>query len=158
VEGRAGGAGAAAAGTAGAVHRRPGTAADAIPLDAVTDPAGRAGCGDSTAPSLRVERPPTLARGRLSTAGRAADTGCSGLARVQVAVTDPVERGCRFLGPDGKLGPVTDCAHPYGLIAAGGTRWSLELEASRLPEDAEATIWALDRAGNTSSMRRFAVR
>jgi hypothetical protein len=34
----------------------------------------------------------------------------------------------------------------------------LELEAFRLPEDVEATIWTLDRAGNMSSMRRFAVR
>jgi hypothetical protein len=149
---------AAPAATASAVHRAPGTAVDAIPLDAVTDPAGVAGCGDSTAPTLSVERPPTLAGGRLSTAGRADDAGCSGLARVQVAVTDPVERGCRFLGPDGELGPVSDCAHPYALIAAGATRWSLKLDALRLPEDAEATIWALDRAGNTSSVRRFAVR
>jgi hypothetical protein len=157
-QGARGGRGAAPAATASAVHRRPGTAVDAIPLDAVTDPAGAAGCGDSTAPTLSVERAPTLADGRLSTAGSAADAGCSGLARVQVAVTDPVEHGCRFLGPDSELGPVTDCAHPYALIAAGGARWSLELEAVRLPEDAEASIWALDRAGNTSSMRRFAVR
>jgi hypothetical protein len=149
---------AAPAATASAVRRRPGTAVDAIPLDAATDPAGVAGCGDSTAPTLGVERAPTLVGGRLSTAGRAADAGCSGLARVQVAVTDRVENGCRFLGADGELGPVSDCAHPYALIAAGGTRWSLELEAVRLPEDAEAAIWALDRAGNTSSVRRFAVR
>ena len=71
---------------------------------------------------------------------------------------DPVEHGCRFLGPDGERGPVSDCAHPYALIAAGGTRWSLELDASHLPEDVEAAIWALDRAGNTSPARRFAVR
>jgi hypothetical protein len=114
----------------------------------VTDPPGVAGCGDSTPPTLSIERPPTLAGGRLSTAGSAADAGCSGLARVQVAVADPVEHGCRFPGPDGELGPGTDCAHPYTLIAAGGARWSLELEAVRLPEDAEAAIWALDRAGN----------
>ena len=94
----------------------------------------------------------------MSTAGSASDAGCSGLARVQVAVTDPVDHGCRFLGPDGEFGPVADCAHPYALIAAGGTHWSLELEAVRLPGDAEATIWALDRAGNVSSVRRFAVR
>jgi hypothetical protein len=157
-QGGGGGREAAPAATPAAVHRGPGTAVDAIPLDAVTDPAGVAGCGDSTAPTLGVERAPTLAGGRLSTTGRAADAGCSGLARVQVAVTDRVDNGCRFLGPDGELGPVSDCAHPYALIAAGGTRWSLELEAVRLPEDAEAAIWALDRAGNTSSVRRFAVR
>jgi hypothetical protein len=90
--------------------------------------------------------------------GSAADSGCSGLARVQVAVTVRVENGCRFLGADGELGPVSDCAHPYALIASGGTRWSLEVEADRLPQDAEAAIWALDRAGNVSSVRRFAVR
>ena len=98
-----------------------------------------------------------MAGGRLSTAGGAADAGCSGLARVQVAVADPVEHGCRFLGPDGKLGPVSDCAHPYALIAAGGTSWSLDVDAARLPDDAEAAIWALDRAGNMSAVRRFAV-
>jgi hypothetical protein len=157
-QGRAGGRGAARAATAGVVRRRPGTAVDAIPLDAVTDPAGVAGCGDSTAPTLSVERRPALAAGRLSTAGTAADSGCSGLARVQVAVMDRVEHGCRFLGPDGKLGPVSDCAHPYALIAAGNTGWSVELEAVRLPNDAEAAIWAVDRAGNLSSVRRFAVR
>jgi hypothetical protein len=157
-QGRAGGGGAARAATAGVVRRRPGTAADAIPLDAVTDPAGVAGCGDSTAPTLSVERRPALAAGRVSTAGTAADSGCSGLARVQVAVMDRVEHGCRFLGPDGKLGPVSDCAHPYALIAAGNTGWSVELEAVRLPNDAEAAIWAVDRAGNLSSVRRFAVR
>jgi hypothetical protein len=157
-QGRGGGRRAATAATAGVVRRRPGTAVDAIPLDAVTAPAGVAGCGDSTAPTLGVENPPTLAGGRLSTAGSADDAGCSGLARVQVSVTDPVEHGCRFLGPDAKLGPVTDCAHPYALIAAGGGRWSLDLQAARLPNDAEAAIWALDRAGNVSSVRRFAVR
>jgi hypothetical protein len=157
-QGGGGGRAAAPAAKASAVHRRPGTAVDAIPLDAVTDPAGVAGCGDSTAPTLSVERPPTIVDGRLSTAGSAADAGCSGLARVQVAVTDPVEHGCRFLGPDGELGPVTDCAHPYALIAAGGTRWSLELDASRLPGDAEVAISVLDRAGNVSSVRRFSLR
>jgi hypothetical protein len=140
--------------TARAVHRGPGTAVDAIPLDAVTDPAGVAGCGDATAPTLRVERPPILAGGRLSTAGSAADAGCSGRARVQVAVMDRVENGCRFLGTDGELGPVSDCAHPYALIAAGGRHWSLDVEAGRLPKDAEAAIWALDQAGNVSSVRR----
>jgi hypothetical protein len=59
---------------------------------------------------------------------------------------------------DGELGPVTDCAHPYALIAAGGTRWSLELDASRLPGDAEVAISVLDRAGNVSSVRRFSLR
>ena len=96
-EGARGRRGAAPMATASAVHRRPATAIDAIPLDAVTDPAGAGGCGDSTAPTLSLE--PTLAGGRLSTAGSAADAGCSGLAREQVAVTDPVEHGCRFLGP-----------------------------------------------------------
>ena len=157
-QGGSGGREAPPAATRSAVRRQPATAVDAIPLDAVTDPAGVAGCGDSTAPTLGVERPPTLAGGRLSTTGRAADAGCSGLTRVQVAVMDPVAHGCRFVGPDGELGPVTDCAHPYALIAAGGTRWSLELDASHLPGDVEAAIWALDRAGNPSSVRRFAVR
>lgn len=156
-QGRVGGSGSAGA-TGRVVRGRPGTAVDAIPLDAVTDPAGVAGCGDSTSPTLDVENPPTLARGRLSANGSAADAGCSGLARVQLAVTDRVENGCRFLGADGEFGPVTDCAHPYALIAAGGTRWSLDLEAARLPKDAEAAIWALDRAGSMSSVRRFAVR
>ena len=123
-QGRGGGHRAAPA--ARTVQRRRGTAVDAIPLEAVTDPAGSAGCGDSTAPTLSVERRPIVAGGRLSTAGAAADAGCSGLARVQIAVTDPVEHGCRFLGPDGNLGPVSDCAHPYALIAAGGTSWSLD--------------------------------
>ncbi len=156
-QGRVGGSGAATA-TGRVVRGRPGTAVDAIPLDAVTAPAGFAGCGDSTAPTLGVENPPTLAGGRLSTAGSASDAGCSGLARVQVAVTDPVEHGCRFLGPDGEFGPVTGCAHPYAVIASGGRRWSLELQAARLPNDAEAAIWALDRAGSVSSVRHFAVR
>ena len=155
-QGRGGGRRAAPA--ARTVERRRGTAVDAIPLEAVTDPAGSAGCGDSTAPTLSVERRPILAGGRLSAAGAAADAGCSGLARVQIAVTDPVEHGCRFLGPDGNLGPVSDCAHPYALIASGGTSWSLDLDAVRLPDDAEVAIWALDRAGNVSSVRRFAVR
>ena len=157
-QGRGGGHQAAAAVTARTVQRRRGTAVDAIPLEAVTDPAGIAGCGDSTAPTLRLERRPVVAGGRLSISGAAADAGCSGLARVQIAVTDPVAHGCRFLGPDGNLGPVSTCAHPYALIAAGGTSWSLELDGRRLPEDAEAAIWALDRAGNVSSVRRFAVR
>lgn len=157
-QGGGGGGGAPPAAKASRVRRGPGTAADAIPLDAVTDPAGVAGCGDSTAPTLSVERAPTIVDGRLSTAGTAADAGCSGLARVQVAVTDPVKHGCRFLGPDGEHGPVTDCAHPYALIAAGRARWSLELDASRLPTDAHVTIRALDRAGNVSSVRRFSLR
>ena len=122
-----------------------------------TDPAGVAGCGDSAAPTLTVQRPPTLAGDRLSAAGAAADAGCSGLARVQVAVTDPVAHGCRFLGADGELGPVADCAHPYALIAAGAAHWSLQLEASRPPKHAEVAIWALDRAGNMSAVRAFAI-
>ena len=156
-QGRAGGQATPPPATARVVRRGSGTAVDAIPLDAATDPAGVAGCGDSAAPTLTVQRPPTLAGERLSAAGAAADAGCSGLARVQVAVTDPVAHGCRFLGADGEFGPVADCAHPYALIAAGAAHWSLQLEASRLPKDAEAAIWALDRAGNMSAVRTFAI-
>ena len=76
---------------------------------------------------------------------------------MQVAVTDPVARGCRFLGADGEFGPVADCAHRYALIAAGAAHWSLQVEASRLPKDAEVAIWALDRAGNMSALRTFAI-
>ena len=54
-QGRVGGSG--SAGAAGRVVRgRPGTAVDAIPLDAVTDPAGVAGCGDSTSPRASMSR------------------------------------------------------------------------------------------------------
>jgi hypothetical protein len=141
-----------------AVRRRPGTAADAIPLGAVTHPDGVAGCGDAVAPALRVERPPTLARGRLSIRGSATDAGCSGLARVQVTVIEPARRGCRFLGPDGDLGPVTDCAHPYALVATGGARWSLNLSAAGLPRDTRVAVSALDRAGNLSRVRGFSPR
>ena len=156
-QGRAGGQATPSPATARVVRRGSGTAVDAIPLDAATDPAGVAGCGDSAAPTLTVQRPPTLAGERLSAAGAAADAGCSGLARVQVAVTDPVAHGCRFLGADGEFGPVADCAHPYALIAAGAAHWSLQVEASRLPKDAEVAIWALDRAGNMSAVRAFAI-
>lgn len=155
-QGGGGGSRAVATG-AGEVRRGPGTAVDAIALDAVTDPVGPAGCGDRTAPSLEVKRPPIVSTGRLAVSGTATDVGCSGLARVQVAVVDPVEHGCRFLGSDGALGPVTGCAHPYALIAPGPRRWSLGLDALGLPGDAEAVIWAIDRAGNVSAGRRLPV-
>jgi hypothetical protein len=94
-----------------------------------------------------------FSRTRVAFSGTATDRGCGarGAGRVRrmwVGVYRAVPGACRWLQPNGRLGPRRSCRSRTLLPARGTTRWSFAKSAA-LPTGLYG-VWALgdDTAGN----------
>ena len=99
-------------------------------------------------PSLRA----TAAGRRLRIAGRARDRGCSGLARVEVAVARVRGRRCAWLRAAGGRSSFGSCRRPLWALASGTTRWSRTARAGR--GRYRVLVRAVDAANNVSAVGR----
>jgi hypothetical protein len=111
----------------------------------------KGGCVDRLRPprpSLRVR----VRGGRLVASGRARDRGCSGLARVEVAVARVKGRRCAWLRPAGGRSAFGSCRRPLWALARGTDRWSRSLRRPRGRH--RVLVRAVDAAGNAGATRR----
>jgi DNA-binding beta-propeller fold protein YncE len=65
---------------------------------------------------------------------------------------------CRFVGANGRLGPLRSCHRPVFQPATGRTRWSLKLKRRLPPGLYQAQARALDGAGNRERSARYSTR
>jgi hypothetical protein len=117
-----------------------------------------ASCRDTLAPTATLASLKATGA-RLSLKGRAADraAGCaaSGVASVQVTVTEAAAKGrCAFVLASGRLSAPQACGTRYALVAKGRRAFSLA-SARTLPKGRyRVTVTALDAAGNAKALHR----
>ena len=114
-------------------------------------------CKEFEAPRSAV-RAARARRGRLRVRGRARDTGCGGLRRVEVSIARRAGRRCRFVRRSGRLGARRRCRNAVWLNARGRSRWRLAVRRGLPPGRYVARSRARDRAGNVERRRRGARR
>ena len=96
--------------------------ADACPVTRRGADANGDGCGD---PRSRISYPVSTVRGSLTRVSGVAAADELGVEVVRVAVGRMGAGGCRWLGPDGALGPQASCESPSFIPAEGVRRWNL---------------------------------
>jgi hypothetical protein len=92
---------------------------------------GSSACADREPPASKLDGA-RISRRRVNVFGSARDSGCATdgrAARVQVAISLRVKRGCRFLKRNGRLSGRKRCAKPHFLTAKAG--YSSRVKASR---------------------------
>jgi DNA-binding beta-propeller fold protein YncE len=101
-----------------------------------------------------------LSRARLVLRGGASHPcdvrGRSEVARVLVSVGRlHSNKRCRFVGANGRLGPMRSCHRPVFHRATGQTRWALNLRRALPPGLYQAQARAFDGAGNRERSVRY---
>jgi hypothetical protein len=118
---------------------------------------GEASCKDKLAPSARVSKA-KLTRKRITLSGRAADKGCSRVARVSVAVAKVSGKKCRFLSSLRKFSKARSCRKPLYLTARGTTNWSYSLKTKLGKGRYLVMARSTDTSGNRSRLVRKKAR
>ena len=111
-----------------------------------------AGCRDTTPGAIQRVKA-TIRRRSVSIRGQAFDAGCSGIARVQVAVGRVSGKRCRFVTAKGRFGKSRACAKPSFLKVKGTFDWALAIKRARLSKGRYVVIArVVDAAGNVSPL------
>jgi hypothetical protein len=108
-------------------------------------------CSDSRAPSASFADDDAVHvdDDGLELRGRASDRGCSGLARVELAVARRLGDGrCQSMRADGSLRPPSKCRPPDWIRATGTRNWKLATDRALPDGTYAARVRAIDGAGN----------
>lgn len=117
-------------------------------------------CLDLHAPSSHFARHGAVTASRLHGLrlhGSASDTGCGGLARVEIAVARHLGDGrCRYMRRNGRLRRAERCGAPHWIRADGLTSWKLRIRHRLVRGTYTAHVHAIDGTRNVELFTRRA--